>query len=36
MQRTLKSDLQDPVFLQGAAVGALALIVLKKLFKKKN
>lgn len=36
MQRTLKTDLQDPVFLSGAAVGALALIVVRKIFRKKS
>lgn len=31
MPRTLKDDLQNPIFLQGAASGIIALVVVKKL-----
>jgi hypothetical protein len=36
MQRTLKTDLQDPKFLSGAVAGAFVLVVLGKIFRKKS
>lgn len=36
MQRTLKTDIQDPKFLSGAAAGALVLILASKIFRKKS